>query len=127
MAFQTNNPEDRPYCPYRRSGGRGFWSLALLLLVATLATTGCRNSAFYEGSNRRTTGEITDDLQIQSRVKSRLIRHRQVRGWRTDVDVFKGVVQLTGYVRSATERQAAGDVARTTRGVAAVDNKLVIK
>ena len=119
MAFVTNNPGTR--------SGYGLRSLVLLLLLVTFATTGCRNSAFYEGSNRRTTGEITDDFQIQSRVKSRLIRHGQVRGWRTDVDVFKGVVQLTGYVRNEAERQAAADVARGTRGVAAVDNKLVIK
>lgn len=101
-----------------------FGGVAALFIVFA---SGCRSNAYYEGSSKRTTGELTDDIGIQSSVKTRLIRHGETRGWRIDVDVFKGVVQLAGYVRSEAERETAASIARSTKGVRSVDNKLVIK
>lgn len=116
---------DSTTCPV----GRRWVQIALgsVLALMLVSAGGCRSSAYYEGSSKRTTGEITDDVRIQSRVKTRLISHGETRGWRIDVDVFKGVVQLAGYVRSDAERQTAGDIARTTKGVQGVDNRLVVK
>jgi len=108
----------------------GRWRAVLLGGIAAaliLLASGCRSSTYYEGSSKRTTGEIADDFGIQSSVKTRLIRHGETRGWRIDVDVFKGVVQLAGYVLSEAERETAASIARSTKGVQSVDNKLVIK
>lgn len=124
--LSDTNPATRPpvQTSPRRTRRLVFGCLMALTLIGV---AGCRSSAYYEGSSKRTTGEITDDLRIQSSVKTKLIRHGETRGWRIDVDVFKGVVLLAGFVRSETERQTASDIARTTKGVQSVDNKLVIK
>jgi osmotically-inducible protein OsmY len=100
----------------------------LVLVVATLilgpGLSGC--ASYYRDSPNRTAGEVTDDLGIQTAVKTKLIRHGETRGWRINVDVRQGVVSLTGYVHSEQEHQTALEMARNTKGVKIVDDKLQV-
>ena len=93
-----------------------------MLLAVLVAGGGCQS--YYDGSERRTTGEFTDDAGIQFAVKRKLIGNRATRGWRIDVDVRQGVVSLRGRVRSEAERQTALDIARNTVGVKDVRDEL---
>ena len=43
------------------------------------------------------------------------------------VETLKGTVQLSGFAKSAAERNMAGDLARNTSGVKAVKNDIVIR
>jgi osmotically-inducible protein OsmY len=43
------------------------------------------------------------------------------------VETLKGTVQLSGFAKSAAERNRAGDLARGTPGVKAVKNDIVIR
>ena len=98
--------------------------LAAGLLLAPLGLAGCKG--YYRDTDRRTTGEVTDDSAILTSVKTRLLANGQVRGRKINVDVRKSVVTLQGYIRSEEERAAALSVARQTRGVVAVEDKLVL-
>jgi hyperosmotically inducible protein len=75
----------------------------------------------------RTSGEATSDAAITSAIKTKLLADARVSGLKIDVDTSKGVVTLTGDVRSAAERNAAVDLARTSKGVKSVVDKLTVK
>jgi osmotically-inducible protein OsmY len=44
-----------------------------------------------------------------------------------NVETFKGVVQLSGFVDSAASVNKAGDVARSVEGVIGVKNNLIVR
>jgi len=74
-------------------------------------------------SGQKTTGEAVDDATISTRVKTRFAKDPDVAATRINVDTMKGVVQLTGFAKSAAEKQKAVSLARTVPGVTdVVDN-----
>ena len=90
--------------------------LLVLALVAPLLLTACGKSV----------GETVDDATITARVKTALLNDPLTGGLRIDVDTFKGVVTLSGGVKSAAERDKAVDIARKTPGVVDVKSTLQI-
>jgi osmotically-inducible protein OsmY len=92
-----------------------YWkSLILALLVALPLTAACG----------KTVGETIDDTTITTRVKTAMLNDPAVGGLRIDVDTFKGVVTLSGQVKSDAERQQAIQIARRTSGVVEVKDAL---
>jgi osmotically-inducible protein OsmY len=79
------------------------------------------------GACGKTVGETIDDATITTRVKTSLLNDPDVAGLRIDVDTFKGVVTLSGGVKSATERDKAVAVARRTNGVKDVKSTLQVQ
>lgn len=76
---------------------------------------------------RRTIGEILDDKVISGRVKSRLIGEPGVRALNVDVDVYQGVVFLTGTVANQEQKNKVSEITETTVGVKRVVNNLIVK
>ena len=72
------------------------------------------------------TGEVITDAAITSAVKTKLLADKTVGGLKLDVDTKDGVVTLSGPVHSAAERNEAVRLARNTKGVKSVTNKLVM-
>ncbi len=95
-----------------------------LLISVTLLASAC--GGYYRDSPRRTVGEATDDRAIHTAVKTKLVSHGETRGWKINVGVFRSTVTLDGYVTSEEERAVALALARDTRGVIKVDDKLVV-
>jgi hyperosmotically inducible protein len=89
--------------------------LALILVAPLLAACG------------KTVGETIDDATITTRVKTAFINDPLVGGLRIDVDTFKGVVTLSGRVKSKDEEQKAIQIARKTNGVVDVKSTLQIQ
>jgi hyperosmotically inducible periplasmic protein len=73
------------------------------------------------------TGEVLTDAEITTAVKTKLLADKTVGGKKIDVDTDKGIVTLTGPVKSATERRQAVRLAHETKGVKKVVNKLTIE
>jgi hyperosmotically inducible protein len=73
------------------------------------------------------TGEVLSDAEITTAVKTKLLADKTVGGLKIDVDTNNGVVTLTGPVKSAAERTQALRLARETKGVKHVDNKLTLE
>lgn len=71
------------------------------------------------------TGEVVTDAAITSAVKTKLLGDPDVKGLNIDVDTKNGVVTLSGKVNTAAERAEALRLARTTKGVKRVTDKLV--
>lgn len=96
-----------------------YWkNLALALAIAApLATIGCG----------KTVGEAIDDTTITTRVKTAMLNDPAVGGLRIDVDTFKGVVTLSGRVKSQAEKDQAVGLARTIGGVSEVKDALQIE
>jgi hypothetical protein len=97
-----------------RSGRWKALTLALALMVSLTAACG------------KTIGETIDDTTITTRVKTAMLNDPAVGGLRIDVDTFKGVVTLSGRVKSAAERDQAIAIARRVNGVAEVKDALQI-
>ena len=97
--------------------------VVLISLLCALALAGCST---YKQDGPRTVGEFTDDVAIQTKVKTRLIRDSEIKGWRINVDVRRGVVSLYGRVPSEYARKKAVDLSAGVRGVVRVDDKLTL-
>ena len=70
-------------------------------------------------------GEQIDDSLLMARVKSALAQELgSGDSIRTDVEVFRGRVQLNGFVDTSAKRAEAARIVRAVRGVSAVDNNL---
>lgn len=80
------------------------------------------------GSKSASTGEHIDDSVITAKVKTALTQELGA-GTLTGISVetFKGRVQLSGFVDSASVRNRAGATAAGVKGVRHVDNQLAIK
>lgn len=90
--------------------------LLALTLLAPLTLGACGKSI----------GETIDDATITARVKTILINEPDVAATKIDVDTFKGVVTLSGAVKTETERDRAVAVARKVGGVKDVKSTLQI-
>ncbi len=88
-----------------------------LLTMAACASTRTQKSA----------GEQIDDTVITGKIKADLIGDPVTKAHEIDVEVFKGRVQLNGFVRDDEMRQRALAIAKGVSGVAAVDNNLKLK
>jgi osmotically-inducible protein OsmY len=74
----------------------------------------------------KTVGETIDDTTITTRVKTAMLNDPAVGGLRIDVDTFKGVVTLSGRVKSEAERDQAVALARSIDGVTQVKDALQV-
>lgn len=97
---------------------------AAVLISLAMLVSGCQ--AYFRDSTKRTAGETTDDRAIHAAIKTKLVTHGKTRGWKINVDVFRSTVTLQGYVKTEEEQLTALELARETRGVKKVDNKLVV-
>jgi len=75
----------------------------------------------------QSTGEYIDDATISNKVRAELIGDADLNIFQIDVTTYKGVVQLSGFVNSATAKERAGRVAAGVEGVKEVRNNLIVK
>lgn len=73
------------------------------------------------------TGEIIDDTVITTRVKAAILADDQVKFTEVNVETFKGVVQLSGFVSSRSDINRAVAIARDIKGVKSVTNDMRVK
>ena len=97
--------------------------LSSVLLAVTLVTAvGCSSTSKQEG-----TGEYVDDTVITSKVKAAVFNEPMLKSAEINVETFKGVVQLSGFVSSQAAANKATEVARSVSGVKSVKNDMRIK
>mgnify|MGYP003381007404 CR=1 FL=1 len=99
--------------------------LALVLagsLGSVLFTGGCAAT-----STQASTGQYIDDSSITVKVKAAFVKDPLIKAFDVSVETFKGVVQLSGFVNTAAEKEQAGKVAATISGVTEVKNNIAVK
>jgi osmotically-inducible protein OsmY len=99
--------------------------LAAAALVATLTVLGATGCAVSR--HQETMGAYVDDTTITTKVKAKFADDPTVSAMAISVDTMKGVVQLSGFAKSADERMAAERLARATTGVQGVHNDIIVK
>ncbi len=107
-----------------------FLSVAIPAIV--LATTlGCAATSTRNDSGTVTkhesTGQYVDDAVITAKVKAQILEEPGLKSAEINVETFKGVVQLSGFVSSAASMDKAVAVARGVKGVTAVKNDMRLK
>ena len=95
-------------------------TIAGALLMAT--ALGCASTAKQEG-----TGEYIDDTVITGKVKAAIFNDPTLKSAEVNVETFKGVVQLSGFVSSQDAVNKAVTVTRTVAGVKSVKNDMRLK
>ena len=98
-----------------------------LRFVPTVLQALCLIAPLLLGACGKTIGETIDDATITTRVKTAYINDPIVGALRIDVDTFKGIVTLSGRVKSKEEETKAIALARTINGVADVKSTLQIQ
>ncbi len=98
-------------------------SLFTIIPAIVLVTLmGCASTSTKEG-----TGEYFDDSVITTKVKAAVLNEPTLKVAEINVETFKGVVQLSGFVRDAADVSKAAEVARGVKGVTSVKNSLLVK
>ena len=95
---------------------------AFFFAILLLSMLGCASSSTQEG-----TGEYVDDTVITAKVKAAIFNEATLKVAEINVETFKGVVQLSGFVRSNAAMYKAVEIARSVGGVTSVRNDMRLK
>ena len=94
----------------------------IFLAALMLAVTGCAATATHES-----TGEYVTDSWITTKVKTALVEDPATKATEVNVETYKGIVQLSGFVSSQTAMNEAVRITRGIKGVTEVKNDMRIK
>ena len=78
-------------------------------------------------SGQKSPGEFVDDSLITTQVKAAFVRDSEIRAFEINVETYKGVVQLSGFVSSSNSANRAVQLARQVNGVKAVRNDMQVR
>ena len=96
-------------------------ALLSILAVASLMG-GCASTSTHES-----TGQYVDDTAITTKVKTAIFEQPTLKSAEINVETFKGVVQLSGFVSSQDNVNLAMATARGVHGVTSVKNDMRVK
>jgi osmotically-inducible protein OsmY len=94
---------------------------AIILALAFMVTL-----SMFVAACGKSVGETVDDSGITAQVKTALLNDPDVGGLRIDVDTSKGLVTLSGIVKSKAEADKAVAIARKVDGVRDVKSTLQV-
>ena len=100
-------------------------ALLAALAITTLslpAFTGCQKAPVD-----RTAAEQQEDMKLAEKVKSTFATSSSFKFPDVQVAAFKGTVQLSGFVVSDDQKQAANALAKSVPGVQDVENEISLK
>jgi hyperosmotically inducible periplasmic protein len=75
----------------------------------------------------RVAGEVVDDAMITGKVDAALLADKRTSGLSIDVETHAGEVQLSGFVKSQSEKNAAVEITKGVKGVLVVKNAIDIR
>jgi hypothetical protein len=101
-------------CKFQRVAG-------LASATMMLALVGCASNRY-----ERSAGEFVDDKMLVKRVKNALDDQPVYKYPDVKVNTFRGVVQLSGFVATEPQKEAATEIAQRVRGVGEVENNILI-
>lgn len=96
--------------------------LAMAVAAVGTVTTGCESTGY-----RSTTPVYADDGTITAKIQQRLRHDKVVKGSDVDVNTYRGVVQLSGFVDFREQRARAEELAENVDGVKEVVNDVMVR
>jgi osmotically-inducible protein OsmY len=97
-------------------------AIPLLSIIAVASLIGCASTAKHES-----TGQYVDDTAITAKVKTAIFEQPSLKSAEINVETFKGIVQLSGFVRSQDNVNTAMATAKNVPGVVSVKNDMRLK
>lgn len=95
---------------------------ALMLGSAVVFTAGCSVA-----NKQETLGQYVDGTAVTAEIKTKLLNDPRTSALSINVKTMDGgVVQLSGFVKSDVEKEQAGEIARSVKGVTRVINDVVV-
>ncbi|MHB1332012.1 MAG: BON domain-containing protein [Sulfuriferula sp.] len=95
---------------------------AFFLSVVLVSFMGCAST-----QTKESTGSYIDDSVITTKVKAAIFKEPTLKSAEINVETFKGVVQLSGFVNSRADISKAVEVTRKVDGVRSVKNDMRLK
>lgn len=95
---------------------------AAVILLSIAAFPGCKRETV-----ERTPAEQQEDQKLAEQVKSTFATSSSFKFPDVQVAAFRGTVQLSGFVVSADQKDAAETLAKSVPGVQAVENEISLK
>lgn len=92
------------------------------MVLALFSMAACSSTHKKEG-----TGEYVDDAVITTKVKAAILQEPTLKVAEINVETFKGVVQLSGFVGTQADINTAVRVASGVGGVKSVKNDMRLK
>jgi hyperosmotically inducible periplasmic protein len=96
--------------------------LGLITTAGVVTTTGCAGNKYD-----RSTGQYIDDKSLGARVNHALNENPEYKYDDVHVNVFRGTVQLSGFVNTSDQKSKAEDIAKQVQGVEKVVNNITVK
>lgn len=94
---------------------------------AIAAETTSKEKAAAPAAKKESTGEYVDDAVITTKVKAAVLEEATLKSAEINVETYKGVVQLSGFVKSRADINKAVALAGKVKGVKSVKNDMVVK
>ncbi|MDO7596130.1 MAG: BON domain-containing protein [Pseudomonadota bacterium] len=94
----------------------------IFIAMLFLSLIGCGST-----STRESTGEYLDDATITTKVKAAIFNEVTLKSSEINVETYKGVVQLSGFVSSQVNIDTAMHVTQKIKGVKSVHNAMKVK
>jgi osmotically-inducible protein OsmY len=92
------------------------------LFAAALLATACATS-----NKQESTGEYVDDTVITTRVKTAIFNEPTLKSMEINVETYKSVVQLSGFVSTRDNMLKAASIAGAIKGVTGVKSDMRLK
>ena len=94
----------------------------VFIAIILAAIVGCTATLPKESA-----GEYIDDAVITTKVKASILDQPSLKSSEIRVETFKGTVYLSGFVASQSQKDKAGEVARSVNGVRTVKNDMRLR
>lgn len=99
--------------------------LGVAMVAASLGLSAC---ASKDDPSKRSAGEFSADAALNAKVKTAIAKDAGLGSASAiNVNTYRGVVQLSGFVDSQDKIKRAGEVARSVEGVQRVENGVKVK
>ena len=78
-------------------------------------------------AKKESPGEYAEDAVITAKVKAAVLEEPSLKSAEINVETYKGIVQLSGFVRSRPDIDKAVKLAKGVKGVKSVKNDMIVK
>ncbi|MET1083008.1 MAG: BON domain-containing protein [Burkholderiales bacterium] len=95
---------------------------AVFIAALMLSALGCATQ-----SEPQSPGAYMDDSWVTTQVKTAILNEPSLKVLQINVETYKGVVQLSGFVDNAASQAKAVEIARSVKGVTSVKNDLRLR
>ena len=101
--------------------------VASLLALATASSVYAADKMHAEKNDKSAAAQYVDDASITANIKAKHAEDKSVRVTAIGVETRNGVVQLSGFTPSNTEKARAEEIAKTVPGVKSVKNDIIVR